>query len=202
VLLTDRPLIILAVCVLLFNFANTPLLPLVGQELAFRFPGAATAMLSLCMIAAQGVMLPIAIWVGANADRLGRRPIFLVGLAALAIRTALYVMSDNPYWLLAIQFLDGVGAGVYEALLPLVIADVMRGTGRYNLAQGAVAAVAGVGAAISAVAAGAVVDRLGYSAAFLFLAVAAALAFLIFFALMPETRDVQPFVGEDEPQRD
>ena len=38
---------------------------------------------------------------------------------------------DNPV-------LDGVGAGIFGALTRLVIADIMRGTGRYNLAQGAV----------------------------------------------------------------
>ena len=89
------------------------------------------------------------------------------------------------------QLLDGVGAGIYQALTPLLIADIMRGTGRYNLAQGAVATTQGVGASISALAAGEVMDHFGYSASFLFLAAAAALAFFVFFALMPETRDEQ-----------
>jgi hypothetical protein len=30
--------------------------------------------------------------------------------------------------------LDGVGAGIFGALTPLVLADIMRGTGRYNVA--------------------------------------------------------------------
>ena len=141
---------IFAVCALFFHFANAPLLPLVGQKLALQFPREATAMLSFCMVAAQGVMLPIAILVGRNADRWGRRPIFLIAFAVLPIRAALYTLSDNAFWLLGVQFLDGVGAGIYEALTPLVIADIMRGTGRYNLAQGAVATTQGVGASISA----------------------------------------------------
>ena len=87
--------------------------------------------------------------------------------------------------------LDGVGAGIYQALTPLLIADVMRGTGRYNLAQGAVATTQGIGASISALAAGEVVDHFGYSASFLFLGAAAAAAFAVFFAFMPETRDGQ-----------
>ena len=198
VLFTSRPLAIFAVSALLFNFANAPLLPLVGQKLALQFPDAATAMLSFCMVAAQAVMLPIAVLVGANADRVGRRPIFLVAFAVLAIRAALYVVSDNAWWLLAVQILDGVGAGVYEALTPLLIADVMRGTGRYNLAQGAVATTQTVGASISALAAGEAVDRFGYDAAFLFLAGAAALAFIVFFMLMPETRDAAGAAGPPE----
>ncbi len=191
ILFRIRPLVIFAACALLFHFANAPLLPLVGQKLALQYPKEATAMLSFCMVAAQGVMLPIAILVGRNADSWGRRPIFLIAFAVLPVRAALYTLTGNAFWLLGVQLLDGVGAGIYEALTPLLIADIMRGTGRYNLAQGAVATTQGVGASISALAAGEVTDHFGYSASFLFLAAAAALAFFTFFALMPETRDEQ-----------
>ena len=112
VLFRTRPLMIFAVSALFFHFANAPLLPLVGQKLALEFPKEATAMLSFCMVAAQGVMLPIAIFVGRNADRLGRRPIFLVAFAVLPIRAALYTLSNNAFWLLGVQLLDGVGAGI------------------------------------------------------------------------------------------
>jgi len=70
-----------------------------------------------------------------------------------------------------------------------VIADIMRGTGRYNLAQGAVATTQGVGAAISSLFVGEVVDHFGYSTAFFALAAAAAVAWAAFALLMPETRD-------------
>jgi MFS family permease len=189
VLFRTRPLVIFAVCAFFFHFANAPLLPLVGQKLALQFPKEATAMMSFCIVAAQGVMLPIAILVGRNADSWGRRPIFLIAFAALPIRAALYPLSDNAFWLIAIQLLDGVGAGIYQALTPLVIADIMHGTGRYNLAQGAVATTQGIGASVSALAAGVVVDHFGYSVSFLALGAAAAIAFFVFFVFMPETRN-------------
>jgi MFS family permease len=189
VLFQTRTLMIFALCAMLFHFANAPLLPLVGQKLALEFPKEATAMMSFCMVAAQGVMLPIAILVGRRADSWGRRPIFLIAFAVLPIRAALYTLSDNSFWLIGVQLLDGVGAGIYQALTPLVIADIMRGTGRFNLAQGAIATTQGIGAAISALATGVVVDHFGYTASFLALAAPAAAAFLVFFAFMPETRD-------------
>jgi MFS family permease len=189
VLFATRPLMIFALCAMLFHFANAPLLPLVGQKLALQFPKEAIAMMSFCMVAAQGVMLPIAILVGRNADSWGRRPIFLIAFAVLPIRAALYVLSDNAFWLIGVQLLDGVGAGVYGALTPLVISDIMRGSGRFNLAQGAVATTMGIGASLSALFAGEMVDHLGYSTTFLALGAAAAAAFLVFFAFMPETRD-------------
>jgi MFS family permease len=200
VLFRTRPLMIFAISAALFHFANAPLLPLVGQKLALQYPEEASAMLAFCMVAAQGVMLPIAIWVGRNADALGRRPIFLIAFAVLPIRAALYTLTDNAYGLLAIQLLDGVGAGIYEALTPLLIADVMRGTGRYNLAQGAVATTQAVGAAVSGLAVGEVADHFGYSPSFLFLAAPAAIAFAVFFTLMPETRDEEATTGAREEE--
>ncbi len=188
VLFKTRALMIFALCAFLFHFANAPLLPLVGQKLALQFPEEATAMMSFCMVAAQGVMLPIAILVGRNADRWGRRPIFLIAFAVLPIRAALYPLSDNAFWLIGVQLLDGVGAGIYQALTPLMISDMMRGTGRFNLAQGAVATTMGIGASLSGLAAGVAVDHFGYSVSFLALAAAAAVAFLVFFGFMPETR--------------
>jgi MFS family permease len=156
-------------------------------------------MMSFCMVAAQGVMLPIAILVGRNADAWGRRPIFLIAFAVLPIRAALYTLSDNSFWLIGVQLLDGVGAGVYGALTPLVISDIMRGTGRFNLAQGAVATTMGIGASVSALFAGVVVDHFGYAVSFLALGAAASLAFLVFFGFMPETRDEQATASDSEP---
>ena len=199
VLFQTRPLMTFALCAMLFHFANAPLLPLVGQKLALEFPEEATAMMSFCMVAAQGVMLPIAILVGRNADGWGRRPIFLIAFAVLPIRAALYTVSDNAFWLLGVQLLDGVGAGIYGALTPLVIADIMRGSGRFNLAQGAVATTMGVGASVSAVFAGEMVDHFGYAASFLALAAAAAVAFLVFFGFMPETRDELAIARDGAP---
>jgi MFS family permease len=187
VLLEYRPLLIFAGCAMLFHFANAPLLPLVGQKLAFQHPTLATAMMSSCIIAAQMVMLPIALLVGHKADAWGRKPLFLVGFAILPIRAFLYTLSDDSAWLIFVQLMDGVGAGIYGALTPLVLADLMRGTGRYNLAQGAVATGQGIGASVSGLVSGEIVDHLGYSAAFVILGIAAFVALAAFFFGMPET---------------
>src|SRR4030081_2895003 len=189
ILLKSRPLVIFGLCVMLFHFANAALLPLVGQKLAAAFPDEATAMMSACIIAAQAIMLPIALLVGRTADSWGRKPLFLAGFAILPVRAILYIFSDNSFWLIGVQLLDGVGAGVYGALTPLVIADIMRGTGRYNLAQGAIATVQGIGASLSGLAAGVIVDHFGYSAAFLTASAVAVVALAVFALGMPETAE-------------
>ena len=186
-LVRSRPLVVFALCAMLFHFANAPLLPLVGQKLAQAYPDWATAMMSSCIIAAQLITLPVALAVGRTADRLGRKPILLLGFAVLPVRAALYTISDQAPWLIAVQLVDGVGAGIFGAITPLVIADLMRGTGRYNLAQGGVATAQGVGASLSGLTAGILVDHLGYSAAFLAFGAAACAALAVLFPAMPET---------------
>ena len=187
VLLTCRPLLIFAGATILFHFSNAAMLPLVGQKLALVNRDLSTTLMSVCIIAAQLVMVPTAIMVGRKADQWGRKPIFATALAVLALRGALYPLSDNPYWLVSVQLLDGVGAGIFGALFPLVVADLTRGTGHFNVSQGAIATAAGLGGALSAATAGFIVVEAGYSAAFLFLAAVAATGLGLFAALMPET---------------
>jgi len=127
--------------------------------------------------------------------------LFLAGFAILPIRAVLYTFSDNSFWLIGVQVLDGVGAGIFGALTPLVIADIMRGTGRYNLAQGAIATMVGIGASLSGIAAGEIVDHFGYSAAFLTLGAAALLAAFVFGVAMPETAEFAKPTLEGTPNR-
>jgi MFS family permease len=189
ILFKTRPLVIFGLCAMLFHFANAPLLPLVGQKLAAAYPKEATAMMSTCIVAAQLVMLPFALLVGRTADSWGRKSLFFVGFAILPIRALLYTLSDNSFWLIGVQLLDGVGAGIFGALTPLVVADIMRGSGRYNLALGAIGTMVGIGASLSGLGAGVIVDYFGYSATFLTLGAAALVAVIVFAFWMPETAE-------------
>ncbi|MGH7046331.1 MAG: MFS transporter [Stellaceae bacterium] len=187
VLLGCHPLLLYGACSMLFHFANAPLLPLVGQKLALAHKEWATAMMSACIVAAQMIMLPIALVVGRTADSWGRKPILLIGFGILPLRAVLYAFSNRSAWLVGVQLLDGVGAGIWGAITPLVLADLMRGTGRYNVAQGMVATAQGIGASLSGLAAGLIVDHYGYSAGFLTSAGFAAAAVAMLAVAMPET---------------
>ena len=171
-----------------FHLSNAAMLTSVGQLLT-RLSGKenATSLIALCIVAAQVVMVPVALAVGRKADVWGRKPIFLTAFGVLAARGVLYTVSNNPAYLVAVQCLDGIGAGIYGALFPLVVADLTRGTGRFNVSQGAVATAQGLGAALSASLAGLVIVSAGYSVAFLVLAGIAAVGFCIYLFAMPET---------------
>src|SRR5215469_11998326 len=99
VLLTRRPLLVFAVCAVLFHLANAAMLPLVGQKLALQDKNLGTSLMSACIVAAQIVMVPMAMLVGRKADPWGRKPLFLTGFLILPVRGVLYTLSDNPWWL-------------------------------------------------------------------------------------------------------
>jgi len=190
VLLENRALLLFTTAITLFHFANAAMLPLVGEKLSQGHQQASTLFMASCIIVAQIVMIPMAMLVGRKADDWGRKPIFLVGFAVLPIRGVLYTLTDDPYALIAIQLLDGVGAGIFGALFFIVVADLTKGTGHYNLAQGASGSCWGLGAALSNGVAGFIVNAFGFSAAFLFLSACALAAALLFWLGVPETRDM------------
>ena len=185
-LLRDKRILSFAAAVVLFHFANAAMLPLVGQKLAHRSPANAPALMAVCIIVAQIAMIPVAL-LASRAAAFGRRPIFLVGFAVLLIRGILSTWSDAPQWLVANQILDGVGAGIFGVMSLLVMADLTRGTGRFNFAQGLVATAIGLGAAASNFVTGLIVDRSGYDAGFLFLTGIAVTAAVVFAVTVPET---------------
>jgi hypothetical protein len=186
VLLGYRPLVVLAVSAALFHFASAPMLSLVVQRLALADPGWETSLTSATILISQFATISMALLV-TRANSLGRRPLLLIAFAALPLRGALCAWIDSPSALLAVQLLDGVGGGLFEVLLPLVLADIMRGTGHYSLARGVVGTIQGIGGSSSQMVAGTIVTSLGYHAAFLSLTVVALTALVLIAVAMPET---------------
>lgn len=187
-LLGNRGLMSFGACMLLFFLANAAMMPLVGSVLTLRASETATALVAACIMVPQAVLALCAPAVGRATERFGRYPVLLVGFAALPLRGLLLASTTNPYGLVAIQVLDGVSASVLGVMVPLVVSDLTRGTGRFNVALGAVGTAMGIGAALSTSLAGIMADRLGSHSAFLGLAFLGFAAFMLVALIMPETR--------------
>jgi len=187
-LFQDRRILVFAASVVLFHFANAAMLPLVGQKMTSGMSEGVAGYMSACIIAAQLVMVPVALATSRLAESWGRRPTFLVGFAVLPIRGLLYTLTADPRWLVAIQLLDGIGAGIFGVVGILVIADLTRGTGRFNLMQGTLATATGIGASASLYLTGVIVSKYGFNAGFFALAAIAGVALAFFGLAMPETR--------------
>lgn len=176
-----------AVSVVLFHLANAAMLPLVGQKSSDGMKEGAAVLMSACIIAAQVVMVPVAILASRLAENWGRKPVFLVGFGILPVRGLLYCLSINPYFLVGVQLLDGIGAGIFGVVSVLVVADLTKGTGRFNFTQGSLATATGVGAGLSNLLAGFVVTSAGFDAGFCTLSAIATVAAIFFALAMPET---------------
>ena len=89
--------------------------------------------------------------------------------------------------LIAVQALDGVSGTMLGVLTALIVADLTSGTGRFNLAQGFVGTMSGIGASLSTTFSSLVAGSLGRAAGFLGIAAVAIAALLLLWLLMPET---------------
>jgi predicted MFS family arabinose efflux permease len=187
-LMKNRPLLIFAGCLLLFHLANSAMLPLVGSVVTMRSARWATVIIAACIVVPQLVVAALSPWVGTRAQVWGRRPLLLIGFAALPIRGLLFAFISNPSILLAVQILDGVTAAVFAVMVPLIVADLTRGTGHFNLGQGILGTATGIGASLSATFAGYLTDRFGSPVAFGSLAAIALVGLTLVWFLMPETR--------------
>lgn len=186
-LLKNRPLLVLSVAMLLFHLANAAMLPLLGSVMTVRSNEAAALLIAACIIVPQVVVAILSPAIGLKAQSWGRRPLLLIGFAALPVRALVFGLVRDPVWLVAAQILDGIAAAALGVLMPLVIADATRKAGHFALMQGVVGTGMGIGAAASTLLAGFVADRLGSSTAFLGLAGLACLGFVVVAAWMPET---------------
>jgi MFS family permease len=90
--------------------------------------------------------------------------------------------------LVAAQLLDGISAACLGILVPLIIADVTRGSGWFNFSQALIGTSVGIGASVSTTLAGYLADRSGTAIAFISLAFVSVIGTLFVFAFVPETR--------------
>lgn len=190
---------ILLICAVLFHFANAAMLPLLGEMLAKGHGRSSMMFMSACVVTTQLVVTLLASWSGRKAHQWGRKPLLLIGFGVLPIRGVLYTLTNSTNALIAIQILDGIAAAIFGVVSVLVIADLTRGTGRFNLALGVVTTAVGTGAAMSQSIAGGIVHHFGYRAGFLFLAAVAGAALLLLWVAMPETG--APALGTLEQKR-
>jgi MFS family permease len=188
---TNRGLLVFAGCVFLFQMANASVLPLAGESFAYSKEAVASLIVSALIMVPQVIVAIAAPWAGRRANTWGRRPLLLVGFAALPIRALIFACATNPIVLIVAQLLDGVSATMLGVLTALIVADLTAGTGRFNFAQGFLGTISGIGASLSTTLSGLLAGSLGRAAGFLGIAAVALAAALLLWLLMPETNPSQ-----------
>ncbi|WP_063691479.1 MFS transporter [Bradyrhizobium stylosanthis] len=187
-LVRQRPLIVFALSVMLLQLANAAMMPLMASAVTARSSQWATVLVAFCIVVPQAIVALLSPTVGRKAQLWGRRPLLLIGFAALTIRGLLFATVRDPYLLVAVQVFDGITAAVFAVMIPLIVADVAFGSGHFNLAQGIVGTATGIGASLSTALGGYVSDKFGNATAFIGLSGVAAMGLLLILLVMPETR--------------
>src|SRR5262249_50203727 len=108
--------------------------------------------------------------------------------AALTGRAFLFAWVTQPGWIVAIQAFDGVAGACFGVMVPLVTSDIAGRSGHFNLCLGLVGIAIGIGATVSTGLAGWTADHFGEAAAFLSMAVVAAVGAVLVWVALPETR--------------
>ncbi len=188
VLLGDPVLLLFLLCAFLFHMANAAMLPQLGEMLSHGHAASAAPFMSACVIVTQLVIMASAASIGRFANAHGRKPLLLLAFGVLPFRAVLYTMIHATAGLIAVQLLDGVANAIFGVVAILVVADRTRGSGRFNLVQGALATAIGIGAALSNTVGGKLAQAKGYDLSFLVLGGIAAAAFLLLLVAIPETR--------------
>lgn len=183
----DRRLLLCGGGMALFTLGNAAVLPLAANVVTRAHGMLAALVLPAVIIVPQLLTATLSPWFGRLAQSWGRRSVMLLGFAALPIRAMLFATNDNPLLMVCYQALDGISAAVIGVMLPLVVADITRRGGRFNLGMGIVGLGVGIGATLSNAIGGAVANHFGEVAAFATLAAAGVAAFVLVWLRMPNT---------------
>jgi hypothetical protein len=199
-LFKDVRLLAFVTCLFLFQFANAAILPQVSQSLAHSEGHLSSLAVSALVVFPQIVVALLSPWVGRSAATWGRRPLLLLGLAVVPIRSGLFALTADPALLVIIQLLDGLTGATMGVLTTLIIADLTNGTGRFNLTQGIAGTFSGVGASLSTSITGIVAQRFGYTAGLLSVTGVGLMAVVIALVFMRETKPLAGVPTSDPEQ--
>ena len=169
VLLTSKPLLILAACLACFHLGNGAMLPLYGLAVVAKTHVDAASFVAITIVVAQAVMIVTSLLAMRFAETRGYWTVLLVSFLALPLRGVIAWHDISFFGVFPVQMLDGVGAGLQSVAVPGLVARILNGTGRVNVGQGAVMTVQGVGASLSPAIGGWIAQGIGYPSAFLIL---------------------------------
>ncbi len=181
-LLADSAVMVTGLILFFFHLGNAALLPLLGQSAVASFGVDPAVYTAATVVVAQLTMIPMALLAAKLAEKRGYGPVFLFALFALPARGLIAGFWHDPWSIVPVQILDGVGAGLVGVVAPSIVAKILCGTGHVNMGLGVVMTLQGIVAALSSTVGGLFAHHAGYGAAFLALTVSACCALALFLA--------------------
>ena len=177
--LLKPPVLLFFLTIFLFFVANTAMLPLAGEKLASRLPEPPGEVIAWAIVVTQTVMTVLSLLTPFLLRLVGSRPVFLVCLLLLPARGFFLSVAHTQTEILEIQILDGIATGILSVLLPVLVSDIAKGSGRFNAMIGFMGAMISAGGFLSQIVAGHLAELAGIDRTFLVLAAIAGVAFLL-----------------------
>ena len=126
---------------------------------------------------------------GSLADRLGRRRLFVAGLAIFSVASGLAALSPDATFLNVSRAIQGIGGAVMFAVSLALIAQEFPAGRERGAAMGAYGATIGVAVAIGPLVGGVLTDALGWQSVFYLNVPIGVAAIAVTYAKLRETRD-------------
>ena len=169
VLLRHKPLLVLGLALAIFHLGNAAIVPLYGMSATSDGKANGPGFVATIIVIAQGIMVVTSIVGMRVAEKRNYWLILLISFLVLPLRGILAFFFTGWWGVVPVEILDGVGIGLQGVAVPGMVARSLYGTGRVNLAQGAVITIQGAGAAFSPALGGWIAQWIGFSPTFLVL---------------------------------
>ena len=187
----NRPLMAFVLSLMLFQFADASIVPLLSEEIGEAKTANSSLQISGLVVSMQLVVMLLAPWVGYLSEKYGRKPLLLLGFGVAALRSVLLAVTTDYSFILVGQVLGGVASAIVEVLVIVIITDLTARTGRFNLVGGTVTMLLGIASSLSVAASGFIFSAVGHAPTFMSFAVIAGLATLFAWSMLPETKPAQ-----------
>jgi MFS family permease len=178
-----KTLLVLALALAVFHLGNGAIVPLYGMSAVSAERANGPGFVATTVVIAQGVMVLASVLAMRVAEKRNYWLILLVSFLGLPLRGVLAYFLAGWWGVVPVEILDGICIGLQSVAVPGMVVRSLYGTGRVNLAQGAVITIQGAGAAFSPALGGWIAEWIGFSPTFLVLGALGLLAATVWIVL-------------------
>jgi len=170
-LLKDKGIVGFAALTFLYHLANAGVVPLLAQYVATVSSEQSNltwvSAILIVFFFSQAITAHLMTFV---VNKFDPKRIILIAFIVLPIRctfiSIMILFWSNPWALVSTQIFDGIGAGVYDTMLPIIVKNFTKGSGRFGFTYGFIITCWRIGHGLSLLLGEAIVHSFGYATAF------------------------------------